>query len=202
MLPLYREEALRHATGRLDGKVLLPAPLSTWLIGGVLVAALVLAASFAATASYARSETVRGWLAPESGVVRATAVQRRRRSRAVRQRRRSGCARRPSGQHSAADCRCMARYDPLDPDAAPEYIVRAPIGGRVDALVARLGTIPDRRLARRRAGAIRRRTGRGTVRAVARSRIRQCRTNAQAQVRSVPVSRGSAAKRRRSTKCR
>ena len=64
MLPLYREEALRHAAGRLDGEVLLPSPVSTWLIGGVLVGALALGAWFAATASYARSETVTGWLVP------------------------------------------------------------------------------------------------------------------------------------------
>ena len=74
MLPLFRDEAVAHATARLDGKVLLPSRLSTWLIGGVLMGALAIAGWFAATASYARTETVRGWLAPESGVVQAMAL--------------------------------------------------------------------------------------------------------------------------------
>ena len=76
MLPLFRNEAVQHATSRLDGKILLPSRISTWLIGGVLAGALAIAGWFAATASYARTETVMGWLAPESGVVRATASRR------------------------------------------------------------------------------------------------------------------------------
>ena len=64
MLPLFREEAVAHATARLEGKVLLPSRLSAWLIGGVLTGALAIGGWFAATASYARTETARGWLAP------------------------------------------------------------------------------------------------------------------------------------------
>ena len=137
MLPLYREEALRHAAGRLDGKVLLPSPLSTWLIGGVLVAALVLAASFAATASYARSETVRGWLAPESGVVRVTAL-----SGGVVAELLASEGDRVAPDAPLASIRPLAvgawGEGPARPDAL-EYIVTAPIGGRVDALVVRPG---------------------------------------------------------------
>ena len=73
MLPLFRDEAVRHATGGLDGQVLLPVRISIWLIGGVLAGALAVAGWFATTASYARTETITGWLAPESGVVRAAA---------------------------------------------------------------------------------------------------------------------------------
>ena len=73
MLPLFRDEAVQHATASLDGKVLLPSRVSTWLVGGVLVGALAIAGWFAATASYARTETVMGRLAPESGAVQATA---------------------------------------------------------------------------------------------------------------------------------
>ena len=75
MLPLFRNEAVAHATARLDGKVLLPARLSAWLIGGVLASALAVAGWFAANTSYASTETVRGWLALESGVVQAMALR-------------------------------------------------------------------------------------------------------------------------------
>ncbi|PHQ66749.1 MAG: hypothetical protein COB92_07025 [Robiginitomaculum sp.] len=35
--PLFREEAIRHRTRALFGDVVLAAPLSTWLITGLLV---------------------------------------------------------------------------------------------------------------------------------------------------------------------
>ena len=38
--PLFREEAIRHRTRALFGDVVLAAPLSTWLITGLLVAIL------------------------------------------------------------------------------------------------------------------------------------------------------------------
>lgn len=39
--PLFREEAIRHRTRALFGDVVLAAPLSTWLITGLLVVILV-----------------------------------------------------------------------------------------------------------------------------------------------------------------
>ena len=71
MEPLFRTEAVAHATRRLDGAVLLPTPLPVWIVGGLAVAVLGLAAWFASTATYARKETVPGWLSPETGMVRA-----------------------------------------------------------------------------------------------------------------------------------
>ena len=38
--PLFREEAIRHRTRALFGDVVLAAPLSTWLITGLLVVML------------------------------------------------------------------------------------------------------------------------------------------------------------------
>jgi len=38
--PLFREEAIRHRTRALFGDVVLAAPLSTWLITGLLVVIL------------------------------------------------------------------------------------------------------------------------------------------------------------------
>ena len=73
MEPLFRTEAVAHATRRLDGAVLLPTPLPVWIVGGCAVAILALAAWFASTATYARKETVLGWLSPETGMVRAVA---------------------------------------------------------------------------------------------------------------------------------
>ena len=72
MQPLFRQEAVAHAT-RLEGRVLLPASVSVWLIGAVLAAVLGLAIWFATTATYARTETVQGWLSPAAGTVRVVA---------------------------------------------------------------------------------------------------------------------------------
>lgn len=71
--PLFRHDAVRHATGRLEGDVLLPTQLSIWVIGGLLAAVMAFAMWYSATATYARKETVVGWLTTDSGVLRATA---------------------------------------------------------------------------------------------------------------------------------
>lgn len=73
MQSLFRAEAVAHAMQRLDGEVLLPAPLVTWGAVALVVAVLALAAWFAATATYTRTESVLGWLAPDGGVARAIA---------------------------------------------------------------------------------------------------------------------------------
>jgi len=71
--PLFRKESISHATNRLDGKVVLLSPFSIWLLGGFLVGVLTFALTFAFTASYARKETVVGWVVPETGLVRPVA---------------------------------------------------------------------------------------------------------------------------------
>ncbi|MEQ8432974.1 MAG: HlyD family efflux transporter periplasmic adaptor subunit [Oceanicaulis sp.] len=75
MSDLFRKEAVdHHARGRLDGTVVLAVPLSVKLLGGL--AALIVAGVviFASLASYSRKETVPGWLTPDQGVVRASAL--------------------------------------------------------------------------------------------------------------------------------
>jgi membrane fusion protein len=69
---LFRQEAVAYATRRLDGPVVLASPLSMKLLSGLLAGVVVLAATFAATASYARKATVTGWLVPDLGLIRAT----------------------------------------------------------------------------------------------------------------------------------
>src|SRR5687768_17284889 len=75
MSDLFRKEAVEHATRRLTGEVVLATPLGFRLLGGLLVGVAAAAVAFAANASYARKETVPGWVVPEGGLVRLTARQ-------------------------------------------------------------------------------------------------------------------------------
>jgi membrane fusion protein len=70
---LFRKEAVAHATSRLNGEVMLATPLKVKLLALVLTLSVAAALAFAATASYARKETVTGWLTPEHGLVRVAA---------------------------------------------------------------------------------------------------------------------------------
>ena len=70
---LFRSDAVDHATRRLGGEVVVAIPLKVSILGALLVAIVAVAAAFAASASYARKETVVGWLTPEAGLVRAAA---------------------------------------------------------------------------------------------------------------------------------
>lgn len=75
MSELFRREAVDHATRRLTGEVVLATPMSVKLLGGLFGCLLLLAGIFAATASYARKETVAGWIVPEGGLIRIAARQ-------------------------------------------------------------------------------------------------------------------------------
>jgi membrane fusion protein len=72
---LFRKEAVNHATRRLAGEVVLASSVRSRVLavlaGGVVLVALV----FATTASYARKETVAGWLTPSEGMIRLAARQ-------------------------------------------------------------------------------------------------------------------------------
>jgi membrane fusion protein len=70
---LFRREAVAHAARRLDGDVVLAAPLSARLVGFVLAAIVLAAAAFAGFASYSRKAAVTGWLVPDHGFIRASA---------------------------------------------------------------------------------------------------------------------------------
>lgn len=73
MTDLFRPEAVAHATRRLDGEVVLASPLPTRVMSALLVGVLVAALVFAATGSYARRQTVPGWVVPQGGLIRVTA---------------------------------------------------------------------------------------------------------------------------------
>ena len=60
MAELFRREAVRHATRRLEGEVILATPLSVKTLGLFLVAVIFAAAVFLTTATYARKATVTG----------------------------------------------------------------------------------------------------------------------------------------------
>ena len=75
MSDLFRKEAIHHATRRLAGEVVLASSLSTKLLAGLAVAIVLGGCAFAATASYARKETVAGWLTPSAGLIRLNARQ-------------------------------------------------------------------------------------------------------------------------------
>src|SRR4029079_2684463 len=70
MKPLFRQEALQHATRRLSGEVILATPLSVKTLGFLFAGIVFAAAGFAATATYARKANVGGWLVPDQGVIR------------------------------------------------------------------------------------------------------------------------------------
>lgn len=72
---LFRKEAIAYATRRLAGDVVLASSLSSQLLAGLMFAVVIGGATFAATASYARKETVAGWLTPQAGMIRLAARQ-------------------------------------------------------------------------------------------------------------------------------
>ncbi|MFV0409393.1 MAG: HlyD family secretion protein [Paracoccus sp. (in: a-proteobacteria)] len=72
---LFRQQAVAHQTRSLEGEVLLPLGMRMRVL--ILLAALVVAGIvlFAVNASYARMETVSGWVVPEAGLIRVIARQ-------------------------------------------------------------------------------------------------------------------------------
>lgn len=75
MTDLFRKEVVARSRRRLDGEVLLAVPLPTRIFGWLALAVVCLSLIFAATASYARKETVAGWLTPGGGLIRVHARQ-------------------------------------------------------------------------------------------------------------------------------
>jgi membrane fusion protein len=72
MTELFRREAVRHATRRLEGEVLLATPLSIKTLGLFLAVVIFAAVAFLFNASYARKATITGLLVPDQGMIRAT----------------------------------------------------------------------------------------------------------------------------------
>lgn len=67
-VPLFRPEVAKARKQRLHGDVSLAVPVSWQVIGFTLLAALIVALVFLATASYARTETVGGAIVLDRGV--------------------------------------------------------------------------------------------------------------------------------------
>ncbi len=72
MSELFRREAVRHATRRLEGEVVLATPLSIKTLGLFLATIVFAAVAFLFSASYARKATITGLLVPDQGMIRAT----------------------------------------------------------------------------------------------------------------------------------
>lgn len=137
---LFRPEAIAHATGRLDGAVLLPATRIAWVAIAIVAATLVLAAWFASTATYSRQQSVPGSLSPQGGVARVVAP----RSGTVvallvaeGERVAAGAALASVG--SAEGFGTAASRPGNEGVSATDQVVAAPIGGRVEALTAHVG---------------------------------------------------------------
>lgn len=75
MSELFRQEAVEHATRRLTGDVILQSPTSARWLGAFLVLVVVVAVILSSVATYARRESVAGWIVPESGLIRVSARQ-------------------------------------------------------------------------------------------------------------------------------
>ncbi|MDE0037869.1 MAG: HlyD family efflux transporter periplasmic adaptor subunit [Gammaproteobacteria bacterium] len=147
MQPLFRPEAVAHATQRLDGDVLLPAPLVTWGAVAFVAAVLALGAWFTATASYTRTESAEGWLALDGGVSRAVS---RRDGNVLAVLVAEGDLVEAGAPIARVGTTAQFGSDrdlAFDPSASNEesveghggHIVAAPVGGRVEAVAAREG---------------------------------------------------------------
>ena len=75
MVELFRPQAVDHQRHRLDGQVVLAAPLPTALLGALLIVVVGFAVAFASLATYSRKEEVPGWIVPDAGLIRVTARQ-------------------------------------------------------------------------------------------------------------------------------
>lgn len=73
--PLFRQQAVAYQSRALDGEVLLSLSMRMRVLIALAVVIVVGVSVFAATATYARMETVPGWVVPEGGLIRVTARQ-------------------------------------------------------------------------------------------------------------------------------
>tara|TARA_B110001450_G_C17656236_1_gene495364 strand:- start:959 stop:2203 length:1245 start_codon:yes stop_codon:yes gene_type:complete len=72
-MPLFRREAVNHQSERLTGDISLAQPLSIKFVTLLLVLIAAAVITFLFTAEYSRKETVRGFLMPNKGVIKAFA---------------------------------------------------------------------------------------------------------------------------------
>ncbi len=72
---LFRREMIDHQRRRLQGEVLIGVGPTWVMLGYAMVAVLAAGLLFISLLTYARTETVSGWLVPRGGIVRLTADQ-------------------------------------------------------------------------------------------------------------------------------
>lgn len=75
MNDLFRKEAGDYSRRRLHGPVVLAIPIATGTLSALLVLILSVGFVFLAMTSFARKETVSGWLTPSEGLIRLSASQ-------------------------------------------------------------------------------------------------------------------------------
>jgi len=73
--PLFRKEALEHRKDRLFGEVILLQPLSITVLVGIVAFICTLIVAILLWGTYARKETVQGYLLPDKGIVKAYTPQ-------------------------------------------------------------------------------------------------------------------------------
>ncbi|MBM3605050.1 MAG: HlyD family efflux transporter periplasmic adaptor subunit [Alphaproteobacteria bacterium] len=73
--PLFRQQAVAYQSRALDGEVLLRLSMPMRVLNVLAILIVVGGLIFATRASYARMETVAGWVVPEGGLIRVTARQ-------------------------------------------------------------------------------------------------------------------------------
>ncbi len=75
MSSLFRKEALEHRKDRLYGDVILLQPFSKTVLVSIVVVICLLLVTFIFWGTYARKETVHGYLLPDKGIVKTYAPQ-------------------------------------------------------------------------------------------------------------------------------
>lgn len=71
---LFRREAIDHQRRRVYGEVALTPPLPVWMITALVSTLVASAIAALLLASYARKETVVGWVTPDKGLARISAA--------------------------------------------------------------------------------------------------------------------------------
>ncbi|MFD2237665.1 HlyD family secretion protein [Aureimonas populi] len=72
---MFRNEAVVSQTRRLEGEVVLAQPVQSRVLGIAGMIVVVAGLAFVSTATYARMESVTGWVVPEGGLIRVGARQ-------------------------------------------------------------------------------------------------------------------------------
>ena len=140
--PLFRAQALKYATVRQYGSIVLLRPtILSWLTGSLCLAALAIVLFFL-LASYTRKEQVSGVLTPRGGLVRIQALQ----AGVVRQVRVSegqdvhaGDVLLELASDTPGPVADTARQHPTQGDARTVVVVRAPLAGMVSGILAKPG---------------------------------------------------------------